>query len=212
MRRHRLALAALGLGLLGAGGCGATNTALDVGYPEANRALLASTMPRRVQVEPVADRRMQTARIGVKPKDGGNIVTSRPVADIVQQALTVELSKNRHAVVSERPDAVLAAAVEAFSLDAVDGYSSLQYVGKVVIALTVSDGRTGEALLTRRYVGIRRREVAKPDETQWRDVMDTALSRAMHDLATDPDLVAALGRVSTPARTAAPPRLQMAEE
>lgn len=140
---------------------------------------------------------METARVGTKPKGGGDIVTSRPVADIVQEALVIEVSKNRHAVVSDRPDLVLTAFVEAFWLDVVDGYSSLQYVGKVVIALTVADGRTGDTLVTRRYVGIKRREVDKPDESQWREVMDTALARIMHDLATDPDLAAALARVTT---------------
>jgi hypothetical protein len=199
MRPRRLAQVSIVLGLLTLNGCGTTSTALDIRYFEegANEALLASALPRRVQVSTVVDRRTETARIGTKPNGGGNIVTSRPVADIVREALIVEVSKNRHAVVSDQPDVVLTAVVEAFSLDAVDGYSSLLYVGKVIVVLTVADGRTGDTLLTRRYVGIRRREVDKPDESQWREVMATALARTMHDLATDPDLVAALARVPT---------------
>ena len=139
---------------------------------------------------------------GPRGRAGGDIVTSRPVADIVGEALLAEVTKNRHAVVSDRPDIVLSAAVEAFRLDAVDGYSSFAYVGKVVIALTVADGRTGDILLTRRYVGIKRRETDKPDESQWRAVMDVALARTMRDLATDPDLVGALARVPTAAQAA----------
>ena len=198
MRQRRLARVSIVLALLTLTGCGTTSTALDVRYPAegANRALLASASPRRVQVSTV-DRRMETAHVGTKPKGGGDIVTSRPVADIVQEALVIEVSKNRHAVVSDRPDVVLTAFVEAFWLDVVDGYSSLHYVGKVVIALTVAVGRTGDTLVTRRYVGIKRREVDKPDESQWREIMDTALARIMHDLATDPDLAAALARVTT---------------
>ena len=175
-------------------GCAMT-TALDIGYPEqgANRALLASAAPRRVQISDVVDHRMETARVGTKPKDGGDIVTSRPVVDIVREALGVEMGKNGHVLVSDRPDVVLTAAVEVFRLDAVQGYRSRQYIGEVIIGLTVADGSTGNTLLTRRYVGTRRRDVDKPDESQWREVLDTALARAMHDLATDPDLVAALG-------------------
>jgi hypothetical protein len=174
-------------------GCG--GTALDVRYPEqgVNRALLASVAPRRVQIANVVDRRLETSRVGITPGGGGAIVTRRPVADIVQEALGLEMSKNGHVLVSDQPDVVLRPAIEVFSLDAVEGYPSVQYVGKVVISLTVVDGPTGDALLTRRYAGIRRRQVDKPDESQWRDVMDTALARAMHDLATDPTLVTALG-------------------
>jgi hypothetical protein len=185
-------------------GCG--TTALDVRYPEqgVNRALLASVAPRRVQIGNVDDRRLETARVGIEPGGKGEIVTSRSVADIVHEALGIEMSKNGHLLVSDRPDVVVRPAVEVFSLDAVEGYASVQYVGRVVIALTVADGRTGDTLLTRRYAGVRRRQVDKPDETQWREVLDTALARAMHDLATDPDLVAALGGSRpSPARPAA---------
>ena len=179
-------------------GCG--GTALDIRYPEqgVNPALLASVASRRVQISNVIDRRLETARVGIEPGDGGDIVTNRSVADIVHEALGLEMSKNGHVLVSDQPDLVLRPVVEGFSLDTVEGYQSVQYVGRVIIALTVVDGRTGDALLTRRYVGIRRREVDKPDKKQWREVLDTALARAMHDLATDPDLVAALGGSGLP--------------
>ncbi len=192
MRLQRLAPVSL-VFVLSLSGCG--GTALDVRYPEpgVNRALLASVAPRRVQIDHAVDRRPDTTRIGIKPGGGSDLVTSRPVADIVKEALDLEMSKNGLQVVTDRPEVVLRPAVEGFSLETVQGYGSWQYVGKVVVTLSVTDGRTGETLLTRRYVGIRRREVDKPDENQWREVMDTALARAMHDLATDPGLVAALG-------------------
>jgi len=138
---------------------------------------------------------MDTKRIGARPRDGGDIVTSRPVADIVGEALTRELRKNGHAVVSDRRDVVLAGAVEEFRLDVVAGYSSTQYVGRVVIAVSLADPRRGERLLTRRYVGISRRLVEKDADSAWRDLMDVALSRAMHDFATDPELAATLSRL-----------------
>jgi hypothetical protein len=178
-------------------GC-AGGTALDVRYPEAsaNRAMLASVGPLRVEVRPVGDRRLDTTRIGSKPDGGKSVVTARPVTEIVGEALRVEIGTNGHAVVGERADVVLAAAVEEFWLDAVIGYATTQYVGKVVIALAVVDGRSGDRLAARRYVGIRRRQVDKPSEDVAREVMDAALSRAMHDLATDRVLVAVLTRVT----------------
>ena len=118
--------ASIALVVLALAGCGTKTASLDVRYPETgvNRALLASASPRRVQVGPVVDRRAETPRLGSKPKGQGDIVTRRPVAEIVREALVAEVGKNRHTVVSDRPDAVITAAVDAFSLDAVDGYSS----------------------------------------------------------------------------------------
>ena len=199
MRGRQLSPLVMLLAALALSGCGAARSGLDVRYPEAgvHRSLLASAPPRRVEISPVADRRMDTARIGSKPKDGGDIVTSRPVTEIVGEAIALEIRKNGHAVVSDKTDVVLAAAVEEFRLDVVAGYSSTQYVGRVVLAVTLGDKRGGDPLLSRRYVGISRRQIDKASDNDWRDVMDVALSRAMHDLATDPELAAVLTRLLT---------------
>jgi hypothetical protein len=178
--------------------CG-TTSGLDVRYADASAhlAMLASVPPRRVLVAPVADQRADTARIGVKPTRRENVITARPVTEILREALIIELAKNGHAVVGDRPDVVLAPQVDEFWLDAVDGYTKTQYVGRVAIALTLSDARTGAALVTRRYVGIRRGEGEPKSEDTWRDVMNVALLRAMHDVATDLELISALGRTAT---------------
>jgi len=90
----------LSLAALVSSGC-ARPSGLDVRYPEAgaNRAMLASVERRRVEIKPVTDGRVDTTRIGSKPDKGGDLVTSRPVADIVHEALAVEIGKNGHAVV-----------------------------------------------------------------------------------------------------------------
>ncbi|HMC70815.1 MAG TPA: hypothetical protein VKJ07_16780, partial [Mycobacteriales bacterium] len=84
---------------------GCSNTvAVDVGYPEAgvNRATLASVRSRRVEIRPVTDRRTDTARIGVQPDEKKKlVVTSRPVTDIVRDALVAELQRNGHVVVPD---------------------------------------------------------------------------------------------------------------
>ena len=184
--------------LLIAGGCSASINTLDVGYPAAgvNRATLGSIAPLRIEIGPVADRRTDALRIGSAPKDGKDIVTTRPVPDIVHDALVTEIGKNGHAVVTGDKDAVLAAEVDEFWLDIVTGYPETHYVGRVAIALAVVNGRTGERVLVRRYVGIRR-QLMEPDSLNARrEVMDTALARTMRDLATDRTLVAALSRLA----------------
>ena len=198
MSRERPVLfVALLLGVLAASGCGVKTAGLDVRYPEAgvNRSLLASVPPRRVEILPVADRRADTKRIGIR--EGNDIATSRRVTEIVGEALVLEVKRNGHAVTADRRDVVLAGAVEEFRLDTIAGYSSTQYVGRVVLAVTLADPRSGATLLVRRYVGISRRVVDKDSDNGWRDVMDVALARTMHDFATDPELASVMTRQLT---------------
>jgi len=185
----------LAVAVVAPAGC-ARSITLDVSYPESavNRAMLAAVRPRRVEIRPVADRRLDTARIGVQPEGDKPIVTSRAVVDIVRDALVSEVQRNGHAVTANGADLVLAADVDEFWLDAVVGHSAAQYVGKVALAVTLVDVRTGETILTRRYVGIRRQQGPRDAKQVGLEVMDVALSRVMHDLATDPELADAFGR------------------
>jgi hypothetical protein len=181
--------------LLVAAGCSSVSiNGLDVGYPEAgaNRAMLAVLTPLRIEIAPVTDRRLDARRVGASPQDKKDIVTSRPVTEIVRDALAIELVKNGHAVAGSGADAVLVVDVDECWLDIVTSYGATHYVGKVAIALAVTNGRTGERVVARRYVGIRRRQVEADSQAARREVMDVALARTMHDLATDRALVAAL--------------------
>ena len=179
-----------------AAGC-ATRT-VDVGYPqtEAKKALLANVAARRIVVAPVTDRRGDKERIGASPEDRKPIVTARPVADIVREALVLEVQNNGHQVVPGPGDVVLATDVDEFWLDTVGRSKTTQYVGRVAIAVSVADGATGERLLTRRYVGIRRRTAEADSKAAWREIMDMALARTIRDLATDPDLALTVARTS----------------
>jgi uncharacterized lipoprotein YajG len=189
---------ACGVALVALAGC--AGPTLDVGYPDAasNRALLASVAPRKIVVSAVNDRRADQSRIGVEPVDGKAIATARSVPDIIRDAVVLELTKNGHEVVAGGGDALVAVDVEEFWLDAVGRSAATQYVGRVAIALLVADGRTGDRLLTRRYVGISRRTADAKSEDTWRQVMDTALARTVHDVATDPEVARTVGR--TPPR------------
>jgi hypothetical protein len=169
---------------------------VDVSYPETEvkKALLGSVAPRRMVVAPVTDRRGDKERIGASPEDRKPIVTARPVSEIVRDALVREVEKNGHQVVAGPGDLVLAADVEEFWLDAVGRSATTQYVGRVAIAVAVADGHTGDRLWSRRYVGIRRQTAAADSKTAWREVMDAALARMIHDVATDPDLALSVAR------------------
>jgi hypothetical protein len=198
-RRHGRVVAVARLaGLLALGGCSVA-TGLEVRYPEAGAkpALLASVAPGSVAIGPVVDRRMDTTRIGADRDGKTDIVTSASVAVIVREALAVELAKNGLAASAPGGDAVLAADVEEFWLDRVSGYPAAQYVGRVALAVAVTDAHTGDVVVTRRYTGIRRQRADGDSESVRRDVMNAALARTMRDLATDPVLVSALGQVAS---------------
>jgi hypothetical protein len=185
---------AVALSLVALAGC--AGPTLDIGYPEsaANRALLASVAPRKIVIPAATDRRVDRSRIGVEPVEGKPIGTARPVPDIVRDAVVLELTKNGHEVVAGPGDAMIAVDVEEFWLDAVGSSPTTRYVGRVAIALHVADGRTGDRLLSRRYVGISRRAGEADSEAAWREVMATALARTLHDVAMDRDLVTSVGR------------------
>jgi uncharacterized lipoprotein YajG len=190
-------LATAGLiAMLAMAGC--ASRTLDVGYPAnaANAALLASVTPRRVVVTAVTDRRADKGRIGSSPEDAKPIVTSRPVPDIVHEALVVELGKNGHRVVPGGADIVLAADLEEFWLDVAGRAASTQYVGRVAIAVAIADAGSGDRLFARRYIGVKRRIANADSREAWREVMDAALARAIRDVATDPELAETVGRVA----------------
>jgi hypothetical protein len=185
--------------LLGIGGC--ASGVLDVGYHTATAPsppLRAVAQARRIVIRPVVDRRLDGARIGPASKNGEAMVSRRPVADIVRDALAVELTRAGYSMVAEGGDVVLAPEVEEFWIDVVSGYKTTLYVGRVVIALGVVDGGSGKRVLARRYVAISRREADEDPTRAARDALEVALARALHDLATDPTIPAALGSRSDP--------------
>jgi hypothetical protein len=143
-------------------------------------------------MRPVVDQRIDPSRVGSLSKNGQDLVTRRPVVDIVREALVVEFGRIGHSLVAERSDVAIAAEIEEFWLDVVTGYKRSHYVGRVAIALTVIDDRRGEPVLVRRYVGIARREADEDIERAGRAVLDAALARTMHDVATDPTVLAVL--------------------
>src|SRR5262249_11946366 len=103
-----------------------------------------------------------------------------------------EFRRSGYSLVADRSDVAVAAQVEEFWLDVVNGYKRVQYVGRVAIALTVIDGRGSGRVLVHRYVGIARPEADPAIERAGLAVRDAAPARTIHDAATDPTVLAAL--------------------
>jgi uncharacterized lipoprotein YajG len=181
------------------GGC--ASSVLDVGYHTASTPsppTSAAAQARRVVIRPVVDRRLDRTRIGPASKNGEALVSRRPVADIVQDALAVELTRAGYSIVAQGGDVALAPEIEEFWIDVVSGYKTTLYVGRIVIGLAVIDVASGEQVLARRYVANSRREADDDPNGAARDALEVALARALHDLAMDPTIPAALGARSAP--------------
>ena len=201
MRRRWLLLALLvGLGLA-AGGCAFTDATIKVAYAEPSRGALGAVPPRRVELGPIQDKRPETDKIGYK-RNGFNqktakIQTTKPVPEIVREALAAELTKNGHVVGGPDSELVLSADITEFWLDISVGMFTLDFVGATGLELRVTP-RAGEgAPVARQYRGYHKETAMGGLEGTWEHVMNTALQHMMRELATDVRLAQAL-RVQSP--------------
>jgi len=146
-----------------------------------------------VEILSVVDKRPDTARVGYKRntfnQKMADIVTSRPVPDVVRDALATELKTNGHLIAAGDRDLAFAVDVNEFWFDLQVGMWTIEHLGTTGVTLTVNDVRTGAVLLNQRYQGNHRAERAAGYEGTWEEVMNAALERMMRDIATDPKLV-----------------------
>jgi uncharacterized lipoprotein YajG len=184
--------------LLLLGGCAFTKATLNVGYTDANatRGPLSSVAPRRVEVGPFADTRPETERIGYKRNMYGSktadIVTAKPVPDIVKDALVAEFRKNGHEVAAAERDLVISGDVTTFWFDFQVNFWTVEFFGTSAVTLNVIDGKTGATLLTRSYQGHYTEKSGGGLDETWERVMNEALQRMVREISTDLQLIRVL--------------------
>lgn len=187
------------------GGCAFTTAKLDVGYKEdsASRGPLASVESRQITIDPIVDKRPERDRIGYKKNGFGqrtaDILSKKPVPDIVREALALEFAKNGHAVGDSRHDVIVSGEVTSFWFDTQINFWNVDFIGTAAVKLTVSDANTGTELLTRTYQGDYKDTAFGGLEGTWERVMNTALERMVREVATDPKLVQVLQTRRRPA-------------
>lgn len=180
------------------GGCAFTQATLNVGYTEAmaNRGPLSSIAPRRIDVGAFADKRPETNKIGYKRNGFGqktaDIVTAKPVPDIVKEALIAEFKKNGHDVTTAERDLVLAGDITTFWFELQVNFATIEFFGTSAITLNVVGGRTGTTLLTRNYQGHYTEKSLGGLDATWERVMNEALQRMVREVATDLQLIRVL--------------------
>ena len=183
--------------LLLLGGCAFTKATLNVGYTDAmaTRGPLASVTPRRIEVGAFADKRPETARIGYKRNMYGtktaDIVTAKPVSEIVTDALATELRKNGHEVTAANRDLVISGDITTFWFEFQVNFWTVEFFGTSAVTLNVVDG-TGKTLLTRNYQGHYTEKSGGGLDATWERVMNEALQRMVREVSTDLQLIRVL--------------------
>ena len=177
-------------------GCAFTTSKLDIAYSADQTGPLATVAPREVSVGPFADKRPDVARIGYKKNGFGqktaDILPSRPVAEIVRDAIAAELAKNGHRAAAA-PALALSGDVTEFWFDLSVGAFTIEYTGRVGATVNIRDP-SGGPVLTKRYQGVQVEKRMAGYEGAWTEVMNTALSKMVREISTDPELADALAR------------------
>jgi len=183
-------------------GCAFTQAKLNVGYDEAkaSKGPLSAVRPLRVAVGEFKDIRPEQDKIGYKRNGFGvktaNIVTTKPVPEIIREAFVAELSKNGHGIATDKKDIALSGEITTFWFDYQMNFWTIEFMGTVAVNLTLTDGKTGSALFSRQYQGHYNEKSMGGWTGTWQQVMNTAVERMMEEVSTDPKLLEAFKRIS----------------
>jgi len=166
---------------------------LNVRYAEENakKGPLSSVRPLHIEVGEFIDKRPETDKIGYKRggfgEKTGKIVTTKPVPQIVREAILLEFLKNGHLIGKTDKDIILSGTITSFWFD-------LQYVtgiGTISVNLNIIDGKTGATLLTRTYNG-NYIGLPGPWDHGIMNVMNVALERMVQQMGADNKLIQVL--------------------
>lgn len=140
------------------------------------------------------DARAETGRIGYRKTGfGGNaadIVSERPVGDVVRDAIVLALERNGHGIADD--GIVVSAAVQQFWVEIDQGFTSIEVSSTIEADVSFSRTVSGEALYSRLYRGSFKDNRQIAGETAFNDVVSAALNSLIDEISFDEDLAEAL--------------------
>lgn len=185
----------LALFVLVSGGCAFTQANLNVKYDsEAARVgPLASIRPVTIDLQEFVDKRPEKSKIGYKRNGFGqktaDIVTMKPIPQIVKEALTTEFIKNGHIVSATGNSLAISGEITSFWVEFQINFATVEFMGTVGINLNLVDAGSGAVLYSQSYQGYYDESALGGLEGTWERVMNTALERMVRDVSTDPKLI-----------------------
>lgn len=179
-------------------GCAFTQANLNVKYDSqsARSGPLSSIKPVAVDIQAFSDARPEKYKIGYKRNGFGqptaDIITQKPVVEIVKEALSAEFSKNGHLVADKDNSLTISGEITSFWFDTQVNFWTIEFMGTVGVELSVNAKDTGVVLYKQDYQGHYNEKCMGGLDGTWERVMNAALERMVRDVSTDSKLIAVL--------------------
>jgi hypothetical protein len=178
-------------------GCAFTTARLNVAVrPNTDfKGPISQVAPTKFDVQALADERSDKARIGWKKNGYGSntadILSTRPVPDLVAEAIRTGLIQNGHTI-SLPADIVVSGSVTRFWFEVKPNFWTIEFTGNVECDLRFVKAGTTQEVYKSRYSGTYTRKTGGGLEATWTEVMDASLEKLVEDIVFDANLIEAL--------------------
>jgi len=160
---------------------------------------LSGLAPKKFDIQALTDERSDKARIGWKKDAQGiksaGILSSRPVTDLVAEAIRSGLRQNGHAI-GLPGDVVISGSVTRFWFEVKRGFVTVEFTGNVECDLRFTKAGTNREVYKSRYSGTYTKKTGGGGEATWTEVMDASLEKLVENIVFDAKLLDSLNKSS----------------
>lgn len=180
-------------------GCAFTTARLNVAArPNAEfKGPLSQVAATKFDVQALTDARADKARIGWKKNGYGSntadILSTRPVPELVVEAIRAGLQQNGHTV-AVPGDITVTGSVTRFWFEVKPNFWSVEFTGNVECDLQFTKAGTAQEVYKSRYSGTYTKKTGGGLEATWTEVMDASLEKLVEDIVFDANLIEALNK------------------
>jgi hypothetical protein len=178
-------------------GCAFTTARLNIAArPNTDfKGPISQVAPTKFDVQALTDARSDKARIGWKKNGYGSntadILSTRPVTDLVAEAIRAGLQQNGHTLALPA-DITVSGSVTRFWFEVKPNFWTIEFTGNVECDLQFVKAGTNSEVYKSRYSGTYTRKTGGGLEATWTEVMDASLEKLVEDIAFDANLIEAL--------------------
>jgi YajG family uncharacterized lipoprotein len=178
-------------------GCAFTTARLNIAArPNTDfKGPISQVAPTKFDVQALTDARSDKARIGWKKNGYGSntadILSTRPVTDLVAEAIRAGLQQNGHTLALPA-DITVSGSVTRFWFEVKPNFWTIEFTGNVECDLQFVRAGTNNEVYKSRYSGTYTRKTGGGLEATWTEVMDASLEKLVEDIVFDANLIEAL--------------------